>query len=799
MSITSRRRAKLIGGALFAASLAAGSFATITPVSADIGDSGYSGYIRVTPTSSTVDWENQPAPTIMAGATSAAASVQLNIPSDWESGDKITLQVQSDNNIALDGQQTNCLSAAQSISFASPYVVADVAVSGAMMNPQAGWGSDTGAVDHNPGTDGSTYAGDPRTVDPNPSVAPTFNVALVTSPSCGGVGVTDQIELTFSNTATADGANPGFFELTFNNIRYTVGAAVTPGPVHVIPFARQAVDTAPGTFANDDLFGGNVYSSATALMWTNNAFISPVTIAATGTNLIADCSWQPLGSITLTELVGDALGNGVQRIYITGVDSLMGPMAVAVTGNAGGSGTVTAITGSYIEVTLAGMVSGTSGTVTISGINASDCSDGDITTTLSSVVSVLNWVSYLTPDDQNLLGDLNTDDSNELYTSDVNLGSEPSAYFAVSINVPARIGGNDRYETSAKIAYNLDLCQDWVVVVSGSSYPDALSAAYLAGALNWLYGSEEDEDFGTVPVLLVGTNSIPESVSAYMADVGAKNVYIVGGASAVSASVEATLRNTAATKCRWNTTIGSTAPVPNQKLSVVRVAGADRYATNRAAVNLGSDMFEENRNRVSLDILQPTKHTAIIATGSGFADALAAGPVAYDGLPLILTDGTSLSASAALALTDNDIAQVIIIGGTSAVSAAVEAQIAAMGITTGRVSGADRYATATAWANFMAAGCAAAPIAGAYDCGLGWGTHSGLLLASGTNFADALSGAPLGWDWGAPIILSDPTTLSANTQSWLVANRVALSWITVLGLGSAVSTSVMNAANAAIS
>ena len=82
----------------------------------------------------------------MAGTTSAAASVQLNIPSDWESGDKITLQVQADNNGAADGQQTNCLSAAQSISFASPYVVADVAVSGAMINHPteggAGWGYD---------------------------------------------------------------------------------------------------------------------------------------------------------------------------------------------------------------------------------------------------------------------------------------------------------------------------------------------------------------------------------------------------------------------------------------------------------------------------------------------------------------------------------------------------------------------------------------------------------------------------------------------------------------------------------
>ena len=218
------------------------------------------------------------------------------------------------------------------------------------------------------------------------------------------------------------------------------------------------------------------------------------------------------------------------------------------------------------------MVSGTSGTVTISGINASDCSDGDITTTLSSIVSVPNWVIYLTPDDQNLLGNLDTDDSNELFTSDVNLGSEPSAFFAVSINVPARIGGNDRYETSAKISYNLDLCQDWVVVVSGTSYPDALSAAYLAGALNWLYGNEEDDDFGSVPVLLVGNNSIPESVTDYMFDVGAKHVYIVGGTSAVSASVEAALRNTAATKCRYVDTTDDEAPVDNQKLSVVRVS-----------------------------------------------------------------------------------------------------------------------------------------------------------------------------------------------------------------------------------
>ena len=144
MSIKSRRRGKLMGGALFAASLAAGSFATVSNVSADIGGAGVGAFIRVQPASS--NWENQPAPTVMAGTTNtAAANVQLLIPNDWESGDKITLQVQADDNASPNGHQTNCLSAAQSISFASPYSAADVAVAGPWVNgaaPVGAWGED---------------------------------------------------------------------------------------------------------------------------------------------------------------------------------------------------------------------------------------------------------------------------------------------------------------------------------------------------------------------------------------------------------------------------------------------------------------------------------------------------------------------------------------------------------------------------------------------------------------------------------------------------------------------------------
>jgi putative cell wall-binding protein len=181
------------------------------------------------------------------------------------------------------------------------------------------------------------------------------------------------------------------------------------------------------------------------------------------------------------------------------------------------------------------------------------------------------------------------------------------------------------YETSAKIAANVSTCTEWAVVVSGTSYPDALSANYLAGALT---NSASGYTPYNVPVLSVGTDAVPASIAAYMASAGVKNVYIVGGTSAVSAAVQTALQATSATKCTGASTIGSTAPVPNQKLNVVRLAGADRYATNRASGQRSArEIFPGTRNilpaRVPADRVSAP---LIVATGAAFADALAAGP-----------------------------------------------------------------------------------------------------------------------------------------------------------------------------
>ena len=147
-------------------------------------------------------------------------------------------------------------------------------------------------------------------------------------------------------------------------------------------------------------------------------------------------------------------------------------------------------------------------------------------------------------------------------------------------------------------------------------------------------------------------------------------VYIVGGTAAVSTNVSNAI---AAMHVSNNNA--------NAFINVIRVAGADRYATN---------------NQVDLFNGASAVNTAIVAVGSNFADALAVAPVVVTKkFPLVLTNGPSLSASAQSTLVNLGIKNVIIVGGTSAVSAATEASIKALGITIAyRIAGADRTQTA---------------------------------------------------------------------------------------------------------
>ncbi|MEA3055380.1 MAG: serine protease Do, partial [Actinomycetota bacterium] len=111
-----------------------------------------------------------------------------------------------------------------------------------------------------------------------------------------------------------------------------------------------------------------------------------------------------------------------------------------------------------------------------------------------------------------------------------------------------------------------------------------------------------------------------------------------------------------------------------------RIAGTNRYGT--AAAIAGQSDFAGAT-------------TAILATGQNFPDALAASGVAGSKAPapIVLTESNNYTKEAKDALKALKVTNVIIVGGTAAVSDAVKNAVAADGYTVTRLAGNDRYAT----------------------------------------------------------------------------------------------------------
>ena len=99
----------------------------------------------------------------------------------------------------------------------------------------------------------------------------------------------------------------------------------------------------------------------------------------------------------------------------------------------------------------------------------------------------------------------------------------------------------------------------------------------------------------------------------------------------------------------------------NADLWFRRLAGADRYGTSAAA---------------STYTFGTRVPVAYVATGTNFPDALGGGPVAgsIPG-PLLLVPGTSVPSDVASELRRLSPERVVLLGGTSVVSASVQAQI----------------------------------------------------------------------------------------------------------------------------
>lgn len=270
----------------------------------------------------------------------------------------------------------------------------------------------------------------------------------------------------------------------------------------------------------------------------------------------------------------------------------------------------------------------------------------------------------------------------------------------------ARLAGGDRYDTAAAIASETFGSASIALLVSGERFPDAVAASYLAGVSD-------------APVLLARRDAVPAATLATLQALGVGFVVVVGGTEALSPAVPAQL---------------TAAGIPN-----ARVAGGDRYQTASALASV--------TGAPTVGLNEDGRRTAILASGEAFPDALAAGPLAYDdAFPLLLTPPSALAPDAEQALATLGIQHVIVVGGTGAVSTAVTDRLTALGVTSERLAGGDRYATARAIA--------------AKAIGELGHTAAHVDLATGDSFPDALAGGPHAGSAHGVIVLT-PTAPAA--------------------------------------
>lgn len=189
----------------------------------------------------------------------------------------------------------------------------------------------------------------------------------------------------------------------------------------------------------------------------------------------------------------------------------------------------------------------------------------------------------------------------------------------------SRISGPDRFETSVRLAQRFGK-SPLVYIATGRDFPDALSAAAVAGAKG-------------APVLLVEGNSsaLTEAQVTLLRSLAVSQAVIVGGDAVVSPSIAAHLAR-----------LG---------LTVTRFGGANRYDTN---ARLNAEAFADAVPHV------------FAATGADFPDALTGSVLAgLQTAPLMLSRASCAEHTLVDLLHSRSSDALTVVGGTGALSAEV--------------------------------------------------------------------------------------------------------------------------------
>ena len=227
----------------------------------------------------------------------------------------------------------------------------------------------------------------------------------------------------------------------------------------------------------------------------------------------------------------------------------------------------------------------------------------------------------------------------------------PTVKLEASDNVGAAIAvSNVRFGGDAKSPFAL--------IGRSDLFADSLASGGPQGKLN-------------APLLLTGSTSLDQRVSDELKRLGTHTAYLLGGTSALSPAVEASL--------------------VAQGIVTRRVSGRDRIETaNAVADRFFPEATEALIARAFADD-DPTR---------AFVDSLGAGAVAAaNGIPTLFSETSALSAATKTYLQFNPIRRVTLVGGEAALAPQVEEDLKALGVEVERAAGDGRAGTAAALAH----------------------------------------------------------------------------------------------------
>ncbi|WP_419920131.1 cell wall-binding repeat-containing protein [Candidatus Poriferisodalis sp.] len=298
-----------------------------------------------------------------------------------------------------------------------------------------------------------------------------------------------------------------------------------------------------------------------------------------------------------------------------------------------------------------------------------------------------------------------------------------------------RLGGPTRYSTAVRIA---EAYLDHVDGLAGESRVDTvIMGSGLNEHLGWVAPVPMLARLERAPLVLTRPDEVPVPVAQFLQRRDIRKVILLGGTSVISADIEGELAE-----------LG---------VRIVERLGSDDVHLHAVAV---AESFGRPPGEFG-------KHgrTAMLTTSSAFADALAAGPMAYQGeYPILITTRRRLPTAVFDYLVESDIEHLIILGGNAAVGTAVQQELSGLDFTISRIAGIDRYATAVELARAQLQENGLRPCFDGAELGLAYGVLP----------PDAISSGPLLGEMCAPLLLTPSDTLPRSVALFLRSDK----WVT---------------------